>query len=112
VMQSVESFDGLTCSDIGSHIFKALDDGKMGLHFIDMVMVAHVWERSPNPRNYTPNIIMHWMEDVALVDDWMECKYEIHPPPPWTLGLFYDDVILWFDGYGGVCFPHGHHMTI
>jgi hypothetical protein len=43
---------------------------------------------------------MHWLEDVALVDGWMSCRYEMHPSPPWTLsslpwtlGLFDDDVI-------------------
>jgi hypothetical protein len=31
VMQSIESLDGLTHSDTGSHIFWTLDDGQMGL---------------------------------------------------------------------------------
>jgi hypothetical protein len=82
----------------------------MGLYLLDMVMVAQRWEKSPHPGHYTPEIITHWMEDVALVDGWMTCRDDIHPPPPWTpsftpwtLGLFDDDVILGFDGDVGVC---------
>jgi hypothetical protein len=37
VMQSIESPNGLTHSYIGSHIFRTLDDGQMGLILIDMV---------------------------------------------------------------------------
>jgi hypothetical protein len=48
VMQSIESHDGLTYSDIGSHIFWTLDDGWMGFHFADMAMMAHRWERDPH----------------------------------------------------------------
>jgi hypothetical protein len=47
VMQSVESLDGLTHSDTGSHTFWTLDDGQMGLDLIDMVMMAHLWARKP-----------------------------------------------------------------
>jgi hypothetical protein len=68
VMQSVESLDGLTHSDIGSHIFWTLDDVQMGLHLLDMVMVAHRWEKIPHLGHCTLNIILHWMEDVALED--------------------------------------------
>jgi hypothetical protein len=49
-----------------------------------MVMVAQRWVKSPHPRHYTPEIITHWMKDVALVDGWMTCRVDIHPSPPWT----------------------------
>jgi hypothetical protein len=95
VMQSIESPSGLTHSDIGSHIFWTLDDGHMGLFMLDMVMVAQRWVGSPHPGLYTPETIMHWMEDVALGDDWMTHRDDIHPSPPWmpsftpwTLGIW------------------------
>jgi hypothetical protein len=84
VMQSIESPGGLTHSDTGSHIFWTLDDGHMGLFMLDMVMVAQRWAGSPHPGLYTPETIMHWMEDVALGDDWMTHRDDIHPSPPWT----------------------------
>jgi hypothetical protein len=46
VMQSIESPNGLTHSNIGSHIFRTLDDGQMGLILIDMVMVAQDGQKS------------------------------------------------------------------
>jgi hypothetical protein len=60
---------------------------------------------------------MHWMEDVALVDGWMMCIDDIHPPPPWKpfftlwmLGLLDDDVMLGFDGDDWGLLPLGEHM--
>jgi hypothetical protein len=99
VMQSFESPSGLTHSNIGSHIFKTLDDGRIGLILIDMVMVAQRWEGSQHPGLYTPRTIMHWMEDIAQGDDWRTHRDDIHSSTPWmlcstpwTLALFDDDV--------------------
>jgi hypothetical protein len=55
----------------------------MGLFMLDMVMVAQRWEGIPHPALYTPETIMHWMEDVTLGDDWMTHD-DIHPSAPWT----------------------------
>jgi hypothetical protein len=38
--------------------------------------------RNPTPWLYTPKAIMHWMEDVALGDDWMTHRDDIHPSSP------------------------------
>jgi hypothetical protein len=66
----------------------------MGLFMLDMVMVAQRWEGIPDLGLYIPYNIMHWMEDVALGNDWMTQKDDIHPSPPrmpsftpWTLGI-------------------------
>jgi hypothetical protein len=68
VMKSVNSWDGLTHSYVGSHTFWTLmDDKQMVLYLLDMVMVAQRWEKIPHPWHYTLETIMHWMENVELV---------------------------------------------
>jgi hypothetical protein len=74
VMQSSELPSDLAHLDSGSHIFRTLDDGWMGLFLTDLVMLAHRWVGIPHVGHYTPGIITHWMEDVTLVDSWMPCK--------------------------------------
>jgi hypothetical protein len=65
VMQSSESPNDMPRSDMGSHIFETLDDGKMGLVLTYMVMVAHRWAEVTHLGIYTPDPTLHWMEDVA-----------------------------------------------
>jgi hypothetical protein len=79
---------------MGSHIFKTLYDGQMGLILTDLVMVAHKWEKIPHPRLYTPKAILHWMEGIAQGDDWRTPKDNAQPSPlqtpplaPWMLGF-------------------------
>jgi hypothetical protein len=83
VMKSVESLDGLTHSVTGSHIFWTLDDTN-GLVFARYGHGGTEMGKNPTPWALHPKTIMHWMEDVALVDGWMTCRDDIHPPPPWT----------------------------
>jgi hypothetical protein len=59
VMKSTESTSDLTHSYMGSHIFRTLDDGWMGLILTALVMVAHRWEEIPHPGLYTPEAILH-----------------------------------------------------
>jgi len=91
----------------------------MGLILIDMVMMAHLWAGSPYSGQCTHTLPTHLMEDVALGLTWKTCRDNVHLPPPWTpsfthwtLGLFYDDIMLGFNGDVGVFLPHGHHMMI
>jgi hypothetical protein len=79
VMQSIESFDGLTYLDTGSHIFRTLDDGQMGLDLIDMAMMAHLWAGIPYSRQCTHILPSHLMEYVALGLAWTACRDEMHP---------------------------------
>jgi hypothetical protein len=82
----------------------------MVMILIDMVMMAHLREINPYSRQCTHTFPNHLMKDLALGLTWTTCGDDVHPPPPWkpsfdtpwTLGLFYDDVILEFDGDVGV----------
>jgi hypothetical protein len=78
VMQSVGPLDDLAPSDTGSHTSWTLDDGHMSFYFADTVMLAHRWARSPHLGHCTPEVIRHWMEDVALAHDWIPCRDEMH----------------------------------
>jgi hypothetical protein len=79
VMQSSESPSELIHSNNGSHIFGTLDDLYMGLFLTYLVMVAHRWAKISHPRLYTPEAILHWMEDVSHGDDWRTHKDDAHP---------------------------------
>jgi hypothetical protein len=78
VMQSIGPLDDLAPFDTSSHTSWTLDDGQMSFYFADIVMLAHRWERSPHLGRCTPEVIRHWMEDVALTHDWTPCKDEMH----------------------------------
>jgi hypothetical protein len=54
VMQSDESPTVLAPSKMGSHIFKTLDNGQMGLVLTDLVMMAHKCTKSPHVGQCTP----------------------------------------------------------
>jgi len=59
----------------------------MGMYMLDMVMVAQRWEGSPHPELYTPETIMHWMEDIALGDDWRAHRDDIQLSLLWMPSL-------------------------
>ena len=94
MLQSIKLSDGLTHSDIGSHIFWTLDDGSMGLILTDMVMMAHLWTGSPNFGQCTHTLPNHLMEDVALGSDWIACKDEMHPLSTLDVAFYTLDVGL------------------
>jgi hypothetical protein len=93
VMQRVESFDGLTYSNMGSHIFWSLDDGQMGLQLRDMVMMAHIWAESPYFGQCTHTLLDPLMEDVALGLGWTPCRDDMYPLSTLNTGIFDDDVM-------------------
>jgi hypothetical protein len=71
VMQSNESPCDSTTLDMGSPIFRTLDDGQMGLVLTDLVMMAHKWVEIPHLGQCTPGLITHWIEDVSPIDSWI-----------------------------------------
>jgi hypothetical protein len=50
----------------------------MSFHFANMTMMTHRWASSPHPGHCAVEIIMPWMEDVALIDDGTPCRDEVH----------------------------------
>jgi hypothetical protein len=97
VMQSVEAFDGLTYSNTGSHIFRNLDDGHMGLILIDMVKMAHLWIGNPYFGKCTHILPSHLMEDIALRLASTACIYEMHPLPTLDVAFYTLDARLFDD---------------
>jgi hypothetical protein len=64
----------------------------MSFGFADTVMLEHKWARSPHLGHCTPGIIRHWMEDVALTQDWTPCRDEMHLHSTMDIGLFTLDI--------------------
>jgi hypothetical protein len=48
--------------------------------------------KKPTPWVLYPEVIGHWMEDVALAHDWIPCRDEMHLHSTLDVGLFTLDV--------------------
>jgi hypothetical protein len=64
----------------------------MSFYFAYTVMLAHRWARSPHLGHCTPEVIRHWMENVALTQDCTPCRDEVHLHSTTDVGLFTLDV--------------------